>query len=112
MPTASTPTLTPAPGRATTRSAVNALRLRRRPARVIPMVAALAVAGVLFAARPTPAEAGPVYDMCVELVDAWHGDCSDEAGNGFQQFGCDWVAGVGYIACGIIGAGELGWRIY
>lgn len=111
MPTTLTPTLSHEPRRAAGRPSVSALRHRRRSPRVAPALAALAAAGVLLAARPTTAEAGPIYDMCVDLVDGWHSDCSKGAGNDFQQFGCDWVAGVGYIACGIIGAGELGWPI-
>ncbi|MHB1223985.1 MAG: hypothetical protein ACYC2G_08070 [Gemmatimonadaceae bacterium] len=108
MPTAPILTLTRAPRRVGARSAVSALRLRRRPARLAPVLAALAAAGVLLASRPTPAEARPVYEMCVELVVGWYEDCSDGAGNVAQQFGCDWIAGVGYIACGLVGAAEAG----
>ncbi len=103
-------TSTEAPRRAATRSAVGALRVRRRTARILPALATLAAAGALTFSTPKPAEAmGPIMDMCVDLVDQWHSDCSGGAGNRFQSFACDWVAGVGYIGCGIIGAGELRW---
>lgn len=101
-----------APTTLPSRSSVGALRLRRSPLRgVAPMVASLAVAGALLAARPTPAEAaGPIYEMCVDLVDGWYETCSANA-NWYEEYGCQWVAGVGYIACGMIGAAELGWPI-
>lgn len=97
------------PRRATGRSTVGALKVSRRKSRVLPALATLAVAGALSFSTPKPAEAGPLMDMCLDLVDGWHGDCSTNAGNRFQQFACDWVAGVGYISCVIIGAGELAW---
>lgn len=108
MSTAPVLTLTRASRRTGTRSAVSALRLRRRPMRLAPALVALAAAGALVAAQPTTAEAGPIYDMCVDLVDGWHSDCTAGVDYDYQTFGCDWVAGVGYLACGVIGAAEIG----
>lgn len=102
-------TSTEAPNRTTNRSAVGALRVRTRKPRVLPALATLAVAGALSFSTPKPAQAGPLMDICVELVDGWYSDCAGYAGNGIQKFACQWVAGVGYISCGMIGAAELGW---
>lgn len=87
------------PARATGPGPIARRRLRRWGA--IPLLAL-----ALLASSASPVQAGPAYDMCIELVDQFAHDCMAGAESLIERTGCRWLGGVAYMGCVVIGAIE------
>lgn len=68
----------------------------RRAARPLVLAAAAAVVGLAGVSRPAQAFD---YQACLGLVDRFHGGCLNKSDGWMEDRACDWLAGVGILAC-------------
>lgn len=69
----------------------------RRAARPFVVAAAAAVVGLAGVSRP--AHAVSDYELCLRVVDRFHSGCLQKSDGWVGDRACDWLGGMGILAC-------------